>query len=226
MISVLIADDQPLIRQALRGLLEHEEGITVCGEVGDGESAVSSARALRPDVVIMDIRMPLLDGIGACRIITSDADLAGTRVLVLTTFEDDENVLRSIRAGASGFVGKGAEPDALVEAVRVVHAGEALLSPRATRALIDRFVQPDGDHDVHPELAGLTDREREVLMLVARGSSNSEIALQLSISAATVKTHVNRMMTKLAVHDRAQLVVLAYEYGLLSPHTARAVSQP
>jgi DNA-binding NarL/FixJ family response regulator len=230
MIRVLIADDQPLIRQALRSLLAHESGIEVVGEVGDGQSAVVLARASRPDLVIMDIRMPVLDGIGACRAITADPALSATRVLVLTTFEDEENVVRSIRAGASGFVGKGAEPDALVEAIRVVHAGEALLSPRATRALIDRFVTPDSPPEDHPDLASLTEREREVLVLVARGLSNVEIGIQLSISAATVKTHVNRMMPKLHVHDRAQLVIVAYERGLLRAGGSRprdtAVLQP
>lgn len=219
MIHVLIADDQALIRQAVTDILSGHDDITVDGQAVDGADAISQAVALRPDVIVMDIRMPTLDGIAATARICADPDLAGTRVLILTTFEEDEYLVAALRAGASGFIGKGAEPDEIVRAVHAVHAGDALLSPNATRSLITRYVtvpkQPTSD--TIPELAELTDREREVLLLVARGRSNQEIADDLVISPHTAKTHVNRVMTKLHAHDRAQLVIIAYETGLLTP---------
>lgn len=219
MIRVLLADDQSLIRQAVGAILADEDDVVVVGQAVDGDDAVDQALALRPDVVVMDIRMPRKDGIAATAEICSAAELAATRVLILTTFEEDENVIAGLRAGASGFIGKGAEPEDIVRAVRAVHAGDSLLSPAATRSLITRYVRvpaPTGPVAV-PELAGLTEREREVLLLVATGRSNQDIAEELFISPHTAKTHVNRVMTKLHAHDRAQLVIIAYETGMLSP---------
>jgi len=225
MTSVLIVDDQALIRAALRELLGHEAGITIAGEAVNGEEAVALATSTHPDVVLMDIRMPVMDGIAATAVICGDPALAETRVLILTTFEEDEYLVAALRAGASGFIGKGAEPDEIGRAVRAVHAGDSLLSPAATRSLITRYVLPAADASpaasAHvPELDLLTEREREVLLLVARGRSNQEIAEELFISPATAKTHVNRIMSKLHAHDRAQLVILAYESGLLQPGSA------
>lgn len=231
MITVLVVDDQSLIRQAVVDILEATDELTVVGEAVTGRDAVTRATELRPDVVVMDIRMPVLDGIAATAEICADPDLAETKVLILTTFEEDENVVAALRAGASGFIGKGAEPDEIVHAVRSVHAGDALLSSTATRALIARYVLPPspapgqagpdgggaGRQAVPPRLAHLTDREREVLLLVARGRTNAEIASDLVISPHTAKTHVNRVMTKLDAHDRAQLVIIAYETGLVAP---------
>lgn len=218
MTSVLIVDDQALIRSAVRDLLTHEPGISVVGEAVDGAAAVESARSLRPDIVLMDIRMPVLDGIAATVAICADPDLAETRVLILTTFEEDEYLVAALRAGASGFIGKGSEPEEIARAVRAVHAGDALLSPTATRALITRFVSPARQDLARiPELEHLTEREREVLLLVGRGRSNQEIAEDLFISPHTAKTHVNRVMAKVQAHDRAQLVILAYESGMLAP---------
>lgn len=220
MTTVLIADDQALIRQAVADILAASRDLTVVGQASNGADAVGLARSLEPDVVVMDIRMPVLDGIEATAQICDDPALASTRVLVLTTFEEDEYVVAALRAGASGFVGKGAEPEEIVRAIRAVHAGEALLSPVATRALIDRFVAGPARSEPPAwtaELAQLTHREREVLLMVARGSSNQDIARDLYISPHTAKTHVNRIMTKVQAHDRAQLVILAYESGLLGP---------
>lgn len=221
MTTVLVVDDQSLIRQAVADILSSEADLEVVGEAVDGAQAVSLARDLRPDVVLMDIRMPVLDGIGATSAICADPDLADTRVLILTTFEEDENLIATLRAGASGFIGKGSEPEEIVRAVRAVHAGDALLSPAATRSLITKYVvaadEPTGPRPVPTELALLTERELEVLLLVARGRSNQQIADDLVISPHTSKTHVNRIMTKVAAHDRAQLVILAYESGLLRP---------
>ena len=222
MTSVLIVDDQALIRAALRELLAHEPGITVAGEAVNGREAVTLATSLRPDVVLMDIRMPEMDGIVATAAICADPELADVRVLILTTFEEDEHLVAALRAGASGFIGKGAEPEEIVRAIRSVHAGDALLSPAATRSLITRYVLPgtDAAHTTSPpppELEQLTEREREVFLLVARGRSNQEIATELFISPATAKTHVNRVMSKLHAHDRAQLVIIAYESGLQQP---------
>jgi DNA-binding NarL/FixJ family response regulator len=218
-IRVLLADDQTLIRAGFRVLVESAPDLEVVGEATTGREAVAMARSLRADVVLMDIRMPELDGIEATRLITADEDMAGVRVLILTTFEIDENVLRALRAGASGFLSKGVEPSDLLDAIRVVAAGEALLSPKATRSLIARFLdQPEpGALPAPARLDGLTDREREVLSLVAAGLSNDEIAERLYVSPLTAKTHVNRAMTKLGARDRAQLVVIAYQSGLVRP---------
>ena len=217
-IRVLIADDQPLLRNGFRVLIETAADMVVVGEAATGREAVQQARAAAPDVVLMDIRMPDTDGLTATREITEDEGLRGVRVLILTTFEVDEYVFRALRYGASGFLGKGAEPDELLHAIRVVHRGESLLSPVATRALVERFLQHPGHaEDSRPErLAVLTDREREILVHVAHGRTNDEIATDLVLSPATVKTHVNRAMTKLGVRDRAQLVVIAYRDGLVS----------
>ncbi|PVU84304.1 DNA-binding response regulator (plasmid) [Cellulomonas sp. WB94] len=222
MIRVLIADDQPLIRAGLRGILELEADIEVVGEAASGREAVDQVRDRAVDVVLMDIRMPGLDGIAATAEICTDPRLGDVRVLVLTTFETDEHVVAALRAGASGFLGKGAEPDAIVDAIRVVAGGDALLSPAATRSLIERFLgEPPDDaartdeEPVSAPVAALTEREREILGLVGEGRSNDEIADHLVISPHTVKTHVNRAMMKLDAHDRAQLVVIAYESGLL-----------
>ncbi|MBD8518973.1 response regulator [Plantibacter sp. CFBP 8804] len=221
MTTVLVVDDQSLIRQAVADILSSESDLEVVGEAVDGAQAVSLAQELRPDVVLMDIRMPVLDGIGATSAICADPELADTRVLILTTFEEDENLIATLRAGASGFIGKGSEPEEIVRAVRAVHAGDALLSPAATRSLITKYVvaadEPMSPRQVPTELALLTERELEVLLLVARGRSNQQIADDLVISPHTSKTHVNRIMTKVAAHDRAQLVILAYESGLLRP---------
>ncbi|NRG41199.1 response regulator [Rathayibacter sp. VKM Ac-2804] len=220
MTTVLVVDDQPLIRQAVTDILGSASGIEVVGEARTGREAVELATRLRPDVVLMDIRMPELDGIGATALICADPELAATKVLILTTFEEDEYLIAALRAGAGGFLGKGAEPEEIAAAVRAVHAGDSLLSPAATRSLITRYVlaPPASPPLVEPpEFAQLTDREREVLLLVARGRSNQEIADDLVISPHTAKTHVNRIMTKLSAHDRAQLVIAAYESGLLTP---------
>lgn len=216
-ISVLIADDQSLVREGLRILLQHERDIEVVGQARDGEEAVELARSLHPDVILMDIRMPRAGGVEATRLITADAALNSVRILVLTTFEDEETVGAALRAGASGFIGKGSEPETLIDAIRVVHAGDSLLSPTATRAVIERYVIGRSDSAGPPErLAALTIRELDILTHVARGLTNEQIAAQLGISSATVKTHVNRTMTKLDVHDRSQLVVLAFTSGLVS----------
>jgi DNA-binding NarL/FixJ family response regulator len=220
-ISVLVVDDQPVIRAALVNLVDHEPDLHVVGESATGADAVRKARRLRPDVVVMDIRMPDGDGITATREICADPDLGGTRVMILTTFEDEAYVVDALRAGASGFIGKGADPDEIISAVRTVHAGDALLSPRATRALLDRYARigRQAASSAHPpaDLGSLTEREAEVLVLVAQGLSNGGIAEVLVISPLTAKTHVNRIMTKLGAHDRAQLVIAAYENGLVHP---------
>ena len=216
-VRVLLADDQVLIRSGFAALIGSADDLAVVGEAGDGEEAVRQAHALRPDVVLMDIRMPGTDGLAASRRITGDPELADVRVIVLTTFEADEYVLDALRSGASGFLGKSVEPEELLDAIRVVSRGEALLSPRATRSLIARFLDGPGHG---PELSDaaldvLTDREREMVALVAHGLSNEDIAGRLYLSPLTVKTHVNRAMSKLGVRDRAQLVVLAYQTGLV-----------
>jgi RNA polymerase sigma factor (sigma-70 family) len=220
-IRVLIADDQPLIRAGLRGILELENDIEVVGEAASGRQAVRQALDRAVDVVLMDIRMPEMDGIEATAEICANPALAQVSVLVLTTFETDEHVMAALRAGASGFLGKGAQPEAVVEAIRLVARGGALLSPAATRSLIERVLREPRagqaqDRDrLQVAVEGLTEREREILVLVGEGLSNDDIADRLTISRHTVKTHVNRAMTKVAAHDRAQLVVFAYESGLL-----------
>ena len=218
MIRVLLADDQALIRAGFRVLLENAEGMAVVGEANNGAEAVDLARQLRADVVLMDIRMPGVDGLEATRRIAADDNLAGVKVIILTTFESDEYVYQAIRAGASGFLVKDAEPAELIQAIRVVAAGDALLAPRVTRRLItDLASRPERPQLDGRQLAALTDREREVLSLVAAGLSNDEIARQLFVSPLTAKTHVSRILTKLDARDRAQLVVLAYESGLVMP---------
>jgi DNA-binding NarL/FixJ family response regulator len=222
-ITVELADDQALVRAGFHALLDAEPDISVVAEAADGEAAVALARRHRPEVVLMDIRMPRINGLQATAEITSDPDLCQTRVVVLTTFELDEYVFGALRAGASGFLLKDIEPDDLVAAVRVVAAGEALLAPRLTRRLIEAFVAGSAvgaDGPVGPtsrELEKLTPREREVLALVGRGKSNAEIAERLVLSPLTAKTHVARLFSKLGARDRAQLVVAAYESGLVVP---------
>jgi DNA-binding NarL/FixJ family response regulator len=219
MISVLIADDQALIRSAIADLITHSGDLTIAGEAADGHQAIALARERRPDLVLMDIRMPGMDGIAATREICADPGLSAVRVLVLTTFEEDEYIVAALRAGASGFIGKGAEREEIAAAIRAVHRGDALLSPTATRTLIDRYVHTSRLHTSEPPRAlhDLTERESEVLALVGTGRSNTEIAELLVISPHTAKTHVNRVMTKLNAHDRAQLVIAAYENGLVQP---------
>lgn len=221
-IRVVLADDQALIRAGFKVLIDSAADLEVVGEATNGEEAVRRVRETRADVVLMDIRMPVIDGIEATRRITSDDDLAGVKVVILTTFEIDTYVIEAIRAGASGFVGKGIEPDELLQAIRVVAAGDALLSPRATQAMLAEFTaRPTGESSapvVSPTVLDvLTRREREVMALVAQGLSNDEIAERLYLSPLTAKTHANRAMMKLNARDRAQLVVLAYQTGLVRP---------
>ena len=219
MIRAAIADDQPLVRAGLRSIFEHADDITVVAEASDGRAAVEAVREVHPDVILMDVRMPIMDGIEATRLITSDPQLRGVRVLVLTTFDLDEYVYAALQAGASGFLLKDAPPERMFDAVRVIAAGDALLAPSATRRLIESVLdqQTVAQPDVVRRLQALTDREREVLTLVGRGLSNAEISAQLVVSEATTKTHVSRAMAKLSARDRAQLVVLAYEGGLIHP---------
>ena len=218
MIRVLLADDQALIRAGFRVLLDSADDLEVVGEAADGAQAVVMARQQRADVVLMDIRMPGVDGLEATRQIAANEDLAGVKVIILTTFESDEYVYRAIRSGASGFLVKDSEPADLIHAVRVVARGDALLSPSVTRRLItDVASQPERPRTDGRQLECLTDREREVMCLVAGGLSNDEIAAQLFVSPLTAKTHVSRILTKLGARDRAQLVVLAYESGLVVP---------
>ncbi len=219
MIRVILADDQVLVRTGFGALLDSEDDIEVVGEAGDGAQAVDLARQFRPDVVLMDIRMPGVDGLTAAREIAADPDLTDVRVLVLTTFELDEYVYEALDAGASGFLVKHTEPAELIRAVRVVAAGEALLSPSVTKRLIAAFTQTrTGGPAADPAVVGLlTERERQVVELVAEGRSNEEIAEQWFVSQATVRTHVSRAMSKLHARDRAQLVVIAYRSGIASP---------
>jgi DNA-binding NarL/FixJ family response regulator len=235
-IRVVLADDQVLVRAGFRLLLESAADIAVIGEAQNGGVAVALAREHAPDVVLMDLHMPEVDGVTATRLIARDPRLAATRVVVLTTFDDDETVFAALRAGASGFLVKDVEPEELLQAIRVVARGDALLSPSVTKAVIGAFTddargaragfpgavarpnaQGPGSRAAPPGLASLTDREREVVALVAAGLSNDEIARQLVVSPLTAKTHVSRAMTKLNARDRAQLVVFAYEHGLTAP---------
>jgi DNA-binding NarL/FixJ family response regulator len=228
-IRVVLADDQQVVRIGFRAMLELAGDIAVVGEAADGREAVELARAARPDVVLMDVRMPAMDGLAATRRITGDPDLAAVRVVVLTTFEVDEYVFEALRAGASGFLLKDVDAADLHAAARTVAAGQGLLAPAVTRRVIDELTRREAPQPIAPErLEVLTDREREVTRLVAHGLTNDQIARELIMSPLTAKTHVNRAMTKLGVRDRAQLVVLAYEtglaqiglrpVGLLSPH--------
>ena len=226
MIRVLLADDQALIRAGFRVLLEAADDIEVIAEAADGAQAVELAKAGHPDVILMDIRMPGTDGLAATRQLAADRDLDDMKVVILTTFETDEYVYQALRAGASGFLVKDAEPEELIRAVRVVHRGEALLSPSVTRRLIASIATRPSALRAgagpkaaasHPGLARLTEREREVLALVAQGLSNEEVATRLYLSPLTTKTHVSHIMSKLSARDRAQLVVIAYESGLVVP---------
>ena len=216
-ISVLLADDQHLVRAGFRSLLRRDKDIAVVGEASTGDEAVRTARALRPDVILMDIRMPGLDGIAATRLILADPALAGTRVIILTTFETDEYVFAALAAGASGFLTKEVSPDGLRQAVRVVAAGDALLSPSVTRRVVGQFAHRPAPSPGGNRMAVLTDREREVVSLVAAGLSNEDIAARLVISPLTAKTHITRAIAKLGVRDRVQLVIIAFEDGLVGP---------
>ncbi|MFI1397240.1 response regulator [Streptomyces sp. NPDC020681] len=217
MIRVVLADDQTLVRAGFRSILADEADIEVVGEASDGEQAVALARELRPDVVLMDIRMPGVDGLEATRRILADPRLADVRVVILTTFDVDDYVYGALRAGASGFLVKDTEPMELLHGVRVVARGDALIAPAVTRRLISEFAGRSPRPDPSPRLNALTEREREVMGLVGAGLSNDEIAQRLVLSPATAKTHVSRIMTKLDVRDRAQLVILAYESGMITP---------
>ena len=217
MIEVVLADDQALVRAGFRSLLDAEDDITVVGEARDGVEAVALTRSTKPDVVLMDIRMPELDGLGATREIVDDPRLSGVKIVILTTFELDEYVFEALRCGASGFLVKDTEPVELLAAVRGVASGEALLSPSVTRRVIEEFASRAKEPPPAEELDELTEREREIMALVAGGLSNDEIAARLVVSPATAKTHVSRAMVKLGARDRAQLVVLAYEYGVVRP---------
>jgi DNA-binding NarL/FixJ family response regulator len=217
-IRVLLADDQALIRAGFRVLVDAADDLEVVGEATEGRQAADLARRARADVVLMDIRMPGVDGLEATRLICADEDLAGVKVIILTTFESDEYVYQALRAGASGFLVKDTEPAELLQAIRVVARGDALLSPSVTRRLItDLARRPEPPPASGQVLSALTDREREVMALVAEGMSNDEIAARLFLSPLTSKTHVSRIMTKLNARDRAQLVVIAYESGLVTP---------
>jgi DNA-binding NarL/FixJ family response regulator len=214
MIRIAIVDDQDLIRIGLRVLVEDEDDFVLVGEAANGREAIELIQRTRPDVVLMDIRMPVMDGIEAMQAIAEDPQLAGTRVIVLTTFDLDEYVFDALRAGASGFLIKNTEPADLLTAIRVVAAGDSLLSPSVTRRVIREFATGTRRSAPHPEIRRLTDREREMVTLVAEGRTNDEIAELLVVSPATVRTHVSRAMTKLGARDRAQLVVFAYQSGL------------
>jgi len=216
-IRVLLADDQTLVRAGFRSILVDEDDIDVVGEAADGREALRLARELTPDVVLMDIRMPERDGLEATRDIVGDERLAGVKVVILTTFDIDDYVYGALRAGASGFLVKDTEPSELLHAVRVVARGDALIAPAVTRRLISEFAGRVKRPEPGPRLNVLTEREREVMGLVGAGLSNDEIAQRLVLSPATAKTHVSRLMTKLAVRDRAQLVILAYESGMITP---------
>ena len=218
MIRVVVADDQALVRVGLRVLLESEDDLELAGEASDGRKALDLVRRTRPDVVLMDIRMPVMDGIEALRGIAAEPSLAGTKVIMLTTFELDEYVFEALRAGASGFLIKDTDPAELLRAIRLVASGESLLSPSVTRRVIGEFASKPGlRRTPHPRLGTLTEREREIMSLVAEGLSNEEIADRLVVSPATVRTHVSRAMVKLHARDRAQLVVFAFQSGIAGP---------
>ncbi|WP_250032130.1 response regulator [Paractinoplanes maris] len=222
MIRVLVADDQPLLRSGFSLILNSDPDIEVAGQAADGVQALAAARVLRPDLVLMDIRMPEMDGIEATRHLTTSPQTAGVRVLVLTTFDTDEYVYHALRAGASGFLLKDVAPVDLIAAVKTVARGEALLSPHLTRRLIEHYVgrdpgTPQNERPASPTLPGLTQRELDVLAAVARGLSNMEISAEMYVSYSTVKTHVSHLLTKLGARDRAQLVMLAYRSGLIRP---------
>lgn len=218
-IRVLLVDDQPLLRTGFRMILESEPDVVVVGEAGDGEKAVTEARALQPDVVLMDIRMPRMDGVEATRSITGTDRSSQVKVLVLTTFDLDEYIVEALKAGASGFLLKDVPPDDLVDAIRIVARGDAVVAPTVTRRLLDRFAQnlASPNEKVDALVSRLTEREREVLQHVARGLSNNEIATELFVSETTVKTHVGNVLAKLGLRDRVQAVVFAYESGLTRP---------
>lgn len=218
MIRVLLADDQSLVRAGFKALLDAREDIDVVGEAYDGGGAIELARKLRPDVILMDIRMPGLDGLEATREIAADPQLAGVRIVILTTFALDEYLFDALRFGASGFLVKDTEPADLATAVRVVAQGDSLISPSMTRKLVAEFASRSKEPRSASELDALTEREREVMTLVADGLTNQEIAEKLYMSPATARTHVSRAMTKVGVRDRAQLVILAYETGLVRPN--------
>jgi len=224
-LRVVIADDQALVRAGFRLILEADGAVQVVGEAADGEAAVATVRRLRPDVVLMDVRMPAMDGIEATRRILAEPT-ADCRVVILTTFDLDEYVYAALRAGASGFLLKDVTPEQLVAAVRLVAAGDALLAPSITRRLVERFARPPEPAPPPPSLSVLTAREREVLVLLARGLSNAEIAAQLVLGEATVKTHVARVLDKLGLRDRVQAVVLAYESGLVTPGGGASTAEP
>lgn len=218
-IRVLLADDQALLRGTFRILIDSCQDLEVVAEAADGAEAVELTRLHHPDVVLMDLRMPGTDGLTATETICADADLARTRVLVLTTFENDEHVARALRAGASGFLGKYVTTDALLDAIRLIATGESLLSAGATKALITQFLATSPPTPTSPALRDLTNRELEVMKLAAQGHSNAEIATALHLSVLTVRTHIQRAMTKLGARDRAQLVVVAYQNRLVTPDT-------
>ena len=222
MTTVLIADDQALVRRGFRLILEIEPDIEVVGEAADGQEAVSRCRELRPDVVLMDVRMPGLDGIAATRRIAADVDLCATRVVMLTTFDMDEYVYEALEAGASGFLLKDVEPELLVAGIHAVHAGDSLLAPSVTRRMIESFLTAPRVRDpaARRALASLTNREREILLMMARGLTNAEIAGELFVSETTVKTHVGRVLMKLGLRDRVQVVIFAYESGLVNGQRA------
>lgn len=229
MIRVVVVDDQPLIRAAVTTLLEAEADLDVVGHAADGIEALALIEDTEPDIALVDIRMPHMDGIQTTSAISANPRMSATRVLILTTFEEDAYVLSALRAGASGFIGKSAEPDEITRAIRAAHAGDALLTPVATRALIERFLKVDAHPSTGPshqaQLALLTTRETEVLTRVARGRSNQELADELFISPATAKTHVNRILGKLGLRDRTQLVIFAYEAALIRPGSGRHIAK-
>jgi DNA-binding NarL/FixJ family response regulator len=216
-LKILLAEDQAVVRAGFRMLIDAEVDMEIVGEVSSGEHAVAEARRLRPEVILMDIRMPGMDGIRATELIAADPAAAGTRVLVLTTFELDEYVFGALRAGASGFLLKGGEPAELLQAIRTVAAGQALLSPSVTRRLIEVYTARPEPRPAPPELEQLTDREREMMVLAAAGLSNAEIAAALHVSPLTGKTHISSILGRLGVRDRMQLIVLAYETGMVVP---------